>query len=156
MLTEKIKQITEEMLDKHATVQSIAEHIGPWKIDGYLQCELMPRDPDFRDGSIVIDRDHGVPNLPAGERRIDSLGLTLAKDVVLTPDAMERIFGKWRTFPPPPEGNPYSVTFYYPNNRAPVRVTISAELTGPPEGAKARVTSLNFRRDDFEELMRQQ
>lgn len=137
------------MLDKHTTVDSVAAPIGPWKADGYLQCELMPRDPNFRVGSIVIDRDPGNTDLPTGKQRIDSLNLTLAEDVMLTPDALERIFGKWHMFPAPPEGNPYSVTFYYPNNRATVRVTISAELTGPPEGAKARVTSLSFHRDDF-------
>ena len=137
------------MLDKHATVQSIAEQIGPWKLDGYLQCELMPRDPDFRDGSIVIDRDHGKPNLPAGERRIDSLDLTLAKGVELTPHALERVFGKWRTFPPPPEGNPYSVDFFYPNNKAPLNVWITAQLSGPPDEPASKVTSLTFTQNDF-------
>jgi len=148
-LAEKIRQLADHLLDKHATVQSVAEHVGPWKNDdGSSECEVTPRDRDFRSGYIGIDSEHSHPHLPVGTQRIEYLDLTLAKDAALTADALERVFGKWDTVPPSPHGNPYSVVFYYPNDKASLSVAVFAKLSGPPEEATTRVTSVMFRRDD--------
>ncbi len=154
MLTEKIKQLTERLLDKHATVQSVAEHVGPWKNDnGSPECQVTPRDKDFRSGYIEIDSEQAHAHLPVGARRPVYLDLTLAKDAVLTVDALERVFGKRHTVTPPPHGNPYSVAFYYPNDKAMLNVWITVELSGPAEDAAAKVTSLTLHRNDFSEGM---
>lgn len=156
MLVDKIKQLADQVLDKHATVQSVADHVGPWKNEeGSSECELTPRDGDFRAGYIEIDLDHGPAHLPVAARRLDSLNLTLAKDAGLTADVLEPVFGKWHAVPPPPSGNPYSVVFYYPNTKAMFRVTVNVELNGPPQEAATRVTSFSLHRDDVAEVMRE-
>ena len=149
MLTEKIKQIADAVLDKHATVDSVAAPIGPWKLDEFSQCELTPRDPEFRAGRIDADRNYHNPHTPKGKQPVEALDLTLAPGAELTPDALERVFGKWRLVPPPPEGNPYKIVFYYPSDKAALSVAVFAELSGPPQKEATRVTSVLFRRDDM-------
>ncbi len=157
MLAEKIRQLADHLLDKHATVQSVAEHVGPWKNDdGSSECEVTPRDRDFRSGYIGIDSEHGHPHAPVAARRPDYLDLTLAKDAVLTVDVLERVFGKHRAVTPPPHGNPYSVAFYYPNDKALLNVWITVELSGPEGEAATRVTSVTLHRNDIAEVMREE
>lgn len=154
MLTEKIKRLTERLLDKHATVQSVAEYLGPWKNNpGSSECELTPRDGDFRSGYIEIDSEQAHAHLPVGARRPVYLDLTLAKDAVLTIDALERVFGRRHPVTPPPHGNPYSVSFYYPNDKALLSVWITVELSGPAEDAATKATSITLHRNDFSEGM---
>jgi len=155
MLAEKIKQLADQVLDKNATVQSVAAHVGPWQDDGSPECPVTPRDRDFQSGRIGIGSDHGHPHTPAAARRPDYLDLTLAKDAVLTVDALGRVFGKQRAVTPPPHGNPYSVVFYYPNDKAMLSVAVFAELSGPAGDAATRITSLTLRRDDVAEAFRQ-
>ncbi len=149
MLTEKIKQIAEAVMGKHATVDSVAAPIGPWKLDEFSQCGLTPRDPKFREGRIDVDRNYNNPHMPRGEQPIESLDLTLAKGAELTPGALERVFGKWHAVPSLPEGGSYQVVFDYPNSKALLSVAVFAELSGPPQKDATRVTSLTFRRDDL-------
>jgi hypothetical protein len=149
MLTEKIKQIAKAVRGRHATVDSVAAPIDPWKLDEFSQCELTPRDPQFREGRIDVDRDYHNPHTPKGKQPIESLDLTLAKGVELTPHTLERVFGKWHTVPPPPEGNPYQIVFYYPSDKAALSVAVFAGLSGVPQKDATRVTSLTFRSDDF-------
>ena len=149
MLTQKIEQIAQGMLDKHATVDSVAALIGPWKLDEFSQCQVTPHDPQFREGRIDVDRNFHNPHTPKGRQPVESLDLTLAPDAELTPHMLERVFGKWRIYPAPPEGNPYSVNFYYPNSKAALNVCITAQLSGPPEESSSRVSSLSFTQNDF-------
>lgn len=152
MLAEKIKQIAEAIVDKYATVESVAEHIGPWKNDGSSQCELTLRDPDFHDGYIEADEERGEMRLPVGKRRPDYLTLTLARDTVLTLGALEKMFGRWQVVPSLPHGSGHSsIVFYYPNDRAPLSVAVFAEMNGLPQKAATKVTSLTIRRDDLTE-----
>ncbi len=153
MLTEKIKQIADRMLDKHATVQSTAELIGRRTNDGGLQCELTPRDPNFRTGYIRSDEGRSNTHLPVGQRRPDYLSLTLTKDALLTPDELERMFGKWHTVPSLLGSNPNRIVFDYPSNKALFSIAVFAELDGFPEEQATRVTSITLHRNDFEELM---
>jgi len=149
MLADKIKQLADRMLDKHATLQSVAEHIGPWTQDaGSPECDLTPHDHDFQSGDIGIVSDDSHSHTPIAARRPAYLDLTLAKGSVLSIEALERVFGRWRAVPAAPSGNPYSVVFYYPHADAPLSVAVFAHLSGPPEAAATRVTSVTLRRDD--------
>lgn len=149
MLAEKIKQLADRMLDKHATLQSVAEHIGPWTQDaGSPECDLTPHDKDFQSGDIGIASDDSHPHTPIPARRPAYLDLMLAKDAVLPVDALARVFGKWHMGTPPPHGNPYSAVFYYPNDKALLSVAVFAHLSGPPEDAATKITSITLRRDD--------
>lgn len=154
-LRQKLKQLAEAVRAKHATVDSVAAPIGPWKLDEFSQCELTPRDPEFRAGRIDTDRSDDNSHAPTGKQPVEGAELTLATGAELTPRDLERVFGKWRTVPPPPEGNPYQIVFYYPNSKALLSVAVFAELNGLPQKAATKVTSISFRRDDFEELRRE-
>lgn len=156
MLAEKIKRLADQVLDKHATVQSVAEHVGLWKNEeGSAECVLTPRDGDFQAGYIESTPGRASAHTPVGTRGIEYLDLTLAKGTALTVDALERVFGNRRAVTPPPHGNPYSVVFYYPNDKAMLSVAVFAELNGPAEAAATRVTSVNLRRDDMAEALKQ-
>jgi len=156
MLAEKIKQLADQMVDKRATVQSVADHVGPWKNDeGNPLCDLTPRDKDFQAGDIGIGSDHGDPLLPISARRPAYLELTLSGNTNLTADSLKPVFGKWRKSPGSPEGNPYSVVFYYPDDKALLSVAVFAYLSGPVEDASTRVMSVMLRRDDIAEVMRE-
>lgn len=154
-LVQKLKRLAEAVRAKHATVDSVAAPIGPWELDEYSQCELTPRDPEFREGRIDTDRNDNNPHTPKGKQPIEGAELTLATTVDLTPRDLECVFGKWRTVPPPPEGNPYQIVFYYPNSKALLSVAVFAELNGLPQKTATKITSISFRRDDFEELKRE-
>jgi len=151
MLTEKIKQIVDAIVDKHATVESVAEYIGPWKNDGSSQCELTLPNTDFHAGYIEANEDRGESHLPIGKRRPDYLNLTLARDTVLTPGTLEKMFGRWQVVPPLPHGSRHSIVFYYPNDRAPLSAAVFAEMNGSPQELATKVTSLTIRRDDLTE-----
>lgn len=155
MLAEKIKQLADRMLDKHATLQSVAEHIGPWKQDaGSPECDLTPRDKDFQSGDIGAATGGEHPEAPIAGRPPAYLDLTLAKDIALHVSDLAQVFGKPHPVTPPPHGNPYSVVFYYPDDKALLSVAVFAELSGPPEDAATRVKALLLRRDDMAEAFR--
>ena len=148
MLAEKIKHLADQMLDKRATVGSVASHIGPWKNeDGSSECELTPQDREFVSGDIGIASSDA--HLPVAARGIDYLDLTLAKDASLTVHALAEVFGKWRAATPPPSGNPYGVTFYYPNDKALLSVSVQATLSGPADETATHVVSFTLHRNDF-------
>ena len=156
MLAEKIRQLAGRMLDNHATAQSVAEHIGPWKNDeGRLERELTPQDKDFQAGCIGIGLGKTDSYVSIGAQQIAYLRLTLAKDTALTADALGRVFGGWGTVPPAPHENPSAIVFYYPDDRALLSVAIFAYLSGPPDEAATRVTSIMLRRDDMAEAFRE-
>lgn len=156
MLAEKIRQLAERLLDKHATLHSIAEHVGPWKNDGGTsEYELTPRDKEFKAAAIKGDLGHADPHVPIGARQVDYLSLTLANGSALTVEALKRVLGSWRIVSPTRE-TPYSIVFYYPNDKALLSVAVFAELSGPAEQTTTHVTSLLLRRDDVAEALRQE
>ena len=140
-LTQTVKRLADAMLDKNATVGSVSALVGPPKEKNSKFEELTPRDPAFSAAEIL-----------PGPRRPDSLDLTLARGVVLTPAALQKDFGSWRGVPIRPDGGPYTIAYSYPSARAARLVTVFAELTGEPHLRATRITTLSFRRDDWEEV----
>jgi len=152
-LVQTLKRFANAMRAKHVTVHSVSTLVGPVKEDWGEYDDLTPTDPDFSEGRISAASFNHPAHLSLGEREPDDLDLTLARGVVLSPDALKEAFGRWRTLAPPPEGNPYQIA-YYPNADAKLGVAVFAELTGPAHSKGTRILSLTFRRDDQEEARR--